>query len=395
MHFLICSGCRIETPVQIVDQCLQLPHDLTPFAESTRRQEPTLEFLIVLAVAFFGSTRSLSPIPELDIRKEIRAFVSQFFMCFIGGLLLLGWAFARILHRQPRSDNQEFAQCTAASPFKEHSAELGINRQPGETAADFRQFIVFTDGSQFLQNCKTIGKGLRRRRLHKREFTHVTQAQRLGAQDNSSEIRAHDLWIGECRPTSEILFTVKPNTDAFRYAAAAARALVGRSLTNGLNEQLLDLGAIRIAFDTRVTGIHHIADAGNGNGCFSNVCGEHNASHIPRRLEDFVLIGRRKTSVERQNFCLANARAPQLFGRSINFAFARQKYQNIPSAAHFTLAYCIVYRSKHRAVIVFITVFNRAPPDFHRISAPGNGEHRRGFAVDRKVIGKTLGINRG
>lgn len=83
----------------------------------------------------------------------------------------------------------------------------------------------------------------------------------LGAQDNGSEIRAHDLWIGECRPTSEILFTVKPNTDAFRYAAAAARALVGRSLTNGLNEQLLDLGAIRIAFDTRVTGIHHIADA--------------------------------------------------------------------------------------------------------------------------------------
>ena len=244
MHFLICSGGRIKPPVQIVDQRLQLPHDLTPFAESARRQEPTLEFLVVLAVAFFGSTRSLSPIPELDVRKEVRAFVSQFFMCFIGGLLLLGRAFARILHREPRSDNQEFAQRTAASPFKEHSAELGINRQPGETAADFRQFIVFTDGSQFLQNCKTIGKGLRRRRLHKREFTHVTQAQRLGAQNDGSEIRAHDLWIGECRPTSEILFTVKPNTDAFRYAAAAARALVGRSLTNGLNEQLLDLGAI-------------------------------------------------------------------------------------------------------------------------------------------------------
>ena len=89
MHFLICSGGRIKPPVQIVDQRLQLPHDLTPFAESTRRQEPTLEFLIVLAVAFFGSTRSLSPIPELDVRKEVRAFVSQFFMCFIGGLLLL------------------------------------------------------------------------------------------------------------------------------------------------------------------------------------------------------------------------------------------------------------------------------------------------------------------
>ena len=77
----------------------------------------------------------------------------------IGGLLLLGRAFARILHREPRSDNQEFAQRTAASPFKKHSAELRINRQSGETAADFRQFIVFTDGSQFLQNCKTIGKG--------------------------------------------------------------------------------------------------------------------------------------------------------------------------------------------------------------------------------------------
>ena len=165
-------------------------------------------------------------------------------MCFIGGLLLLGRAFARILHREPRSDNQEFAQRTAASPFKKHSAELRINRQSGETAADFRQFIVFTDGSQFLQNCKTIGKGLRRRRLHKREFTHITQAQRLGAQNDGSEIRAHDLWIGECRPTSEILFTVKPNTDTFRYAPAAARALVGRRLTNGLNEQLLDLGAI-------------------------------------------------------------------------------------------------------------------------------------------------------
>ena len=71
MHFLICSGGRIETPVQIVDQRLQLPHDLTPFAESARRQEPTLEFLVVLAVAFFGSTRSLSPIPELDVRKEV------------------------------------------------------------------------------------------------------------------------------------------------------------------------------------------------------------------------------------------------------------------------------------------------------------------------------------
>ena len=65
--------------------------------------------------------------------------------------------------------------------------------------------------------------------------------ERNRAQDHGGKVRAHDFRIREGRTAVEVVFVVEADADAVGHAAAAARALIGRSLAHGLDEKLLDL----------------------------------------------------------------------------------------------------------------------------------------------------------
>ena len=103
----------------------------------------------------------------------------------------------------------------------------------------------------------------------------------------------------------EVLFRVQPDADAVGDAAAAALALVGAGLRDGLDGEALDLGAQAVAGDAGGARVDDVADAGDGERGLRDVGGEHDAAvaHGPAggELEDAVLFGGGQAAVERED----------------------------------------------------------------------------------------------
>src|SRR3546814_14659401 len=97
------------------------------------------------------------------------------------------------------------------------------------------------DGTQFLQQVIAIGNGPPRRRIDKGKGLDIVELQGLHAQDDRRQRRAQHFRIGKRRPCFEIVFGIQTNAYARPNAAAASGALIGRSLTDGLDTQLPDL----------------------------------------------------------------------------------------------------------------------------------------------------------
>src|SRR5262245_28838223 len=83
----------------------------------------------------------------------------------------------------------------------------------------------------------------------------------------------------------------------------ATRPQLGRRRADPLDLELFDLAAIAVPFDPRQSGIDHEADAGDGERGLGDVRREHDAAP-GMRLEDALLLLRRQSSIEREDFGL-------------------------------------------------------------------------------------------
>ena len=186
----------------------------------------------------------------------------------IGSLLVLGWAFPHVWHRQPGNDHLHLAKRPLARSLDEHPTEPGVDghpRQEASRAGEPHPFVAATrlDRTQFLQHSKSVADLGGDRGLHERKTLDLTESGLGHLEDDGGQVGAQDLRFGELGTGGEVLLTVEPDRDPRAEPAAAARPLIGAGLRYRFNRQPLHLGARRITGDARHTGVDHEPDTGD------------------------------------------------------------------------------------------------------------------------------------
>ena len=302
-------------------------------------------------------------------------------------------AFAWVLNRQSRHDYQHFLHAIVFFCRQQHSADFRVNGQPCHLFAELGQLILLIDGTQLQQHLKTIVDITLIRRFKKWKRGHIAQLQRGHAQNHRRQIAADDFGVGKRGALVKVFFRIQTHGHTSRYTTASTGTLACRRLRDFFHMQLFDFGTRGIAFHPRQTGIDDIFNARHGERSFGHVGRQHNAAFVARWVKNFVLLSIGQTRKQRQDFVIAaQRRFAQGFSGLADFAFARQKHQNIAFAITRQFISGIDNGIGQLDFgFVFIDLMQRAIQDFHRKSAAAHFQHRRAA----EMLGKTLGINRG
>ena len=153
----------------------KLPVHLTPFINPThgeiRRFARTPEFAsrqrLVLIVV---------PVPDIQIRQEVRPVHSELLVRLISNLLLIVRANPRVLRRQHRRDNQHIIQTVLFFPSKNHPSNTRIHRQAGHLLAHRCQLVVIINRTKFVERFIAITPLPSIRSIQERELVGFTQS---------------------------------------------------------------------------------------------------------------------------------------------------------------------------------------------------------------------------
>ncbi|CCJ85820.1 putative periplasmic protein kinase ArgK and related GTPases of G3E family [Cronobacter dublinensis 582] len=221
-------------------------------------------------------------VPQVHERQEIGLFIVEAAVFFIGRLLFIQRALARILNRERRGNNHRLTHAAVLLRLQHHARQTRVHRQLRKLTAQRRELIdrrlrVRGNGPELFQQAYAILNIALVRRFDKRERRDIAQTQRGHLQNNGRQVGAQDFRVGKFRAREEVVFGIQPDTDAFRDAAAAPFTLVGGGLGDRLNRQALHFGAIAVTADARGAGVDDIFNARHGQRGFRYVRGEHNA----------------------------------------------------------------------------------------------------------------------
>ena len=388
-----------HAPAQLLHQLRQLAVHVAPFAHAPHRKKVLLAGRRQLAVGQFVA-RLLEKRPQLQIAGEVRLVVLEARMGLVGGRLAFQRPVARVLHRQGRSDDQDLRECMVVAPAQNHAADARVERQARKLAAGRRQQVVFAQRAQLLQQLIAVGDRLGRRRLEKRKALDLRQLERLHAQDHRGQRRAQDLRVGEARPRRVVGFVIEADADAGGNPAAAPGALIGRGLRDFLHLQLLHLVAIAVTLHARHPAVDHEANARHGERSLGHIGGQHHPAQRTARLENALLVLRRKAGEQGQDFqssALARRMAGQQLCGVADLAFARQKDQDIAAAGAGALVDRIDDCVLDVAFLVFghVGMAHGAVAHFDRVQTPRHLDHRRRSARGFEVARETVGIDGG
>ena len=332
VDLLVGRGRAVQAPAVLGHHGVQLRVDVAPLAHAARADEVVAQQLFLLAdrelVLPFPALGLAQPLPKLQIAHELRLLVVELLVLLVGLLLLLGRAVAHVLAGQGAGDDQDLAERVALAGLQDHAAHARVQREFGQLVAHGRELVALVDGAQLVEQLVAVGDGLARRRLDEGKVLDLAQMQRLHAQDHAGQRAAQDFRIGEARPAEEVLLLVEPHADAVADAAAAAGALVGGSLADVLDLQLLDLVAVAVALDARQARVDHVADAGHRQRGLGDVGRQHDA-RLAVRLEDAVLLLLGQTREQRQHLHAGRVMLAQRFGGLADLALAGQEDQHV------------------------------------------------------------------
>ena len=264
--------------------------------------------------------------------------------------------------------------------LQHHAPDPGVQRPVRQVSPDGGELVLFVHGAQLGQQLVAIGDGLGPRGFHKGEALHVAQLQGLHAQDDARERAAQNFGIGEAGPCVEILLLVQADADPVGDTATSATALLRRCLADGLHQQLLDLAAVAVAFDTRRAAVDHIADTGHGEGGLGHVGGQHDPP-AGVGIEHPVLLGLREAREQGQHLGATQGRLvaqvlTQMVGRLADFSLTRQEHQDVALVTR--VAPELVHRIGDGLIqAVVAALLEGAPAHLHRIGAARDHDHRR------------------
>jgi hypothetical protein len=377
-------------------QRVQLAVDIAPLAHAQRREEILVARLDQLALRLAVFDLGLIPVPEPEPGEKLRLLVGELAVRRVGRSLPLLRPLARVLHRQCGGDHQHLAQAALVAGGDDHPPEPRIERHLRQFLAGRRQRMFGRHRTEFEQQLVTVADRLARRRLEEGKILDVAQTQRLHAQDHAGQRRAHDLRVGVRRPQGEILLFVEADAHPRRHPAAAPGTLVGRSLGDLLDLQLLDLVAIRVALDARQPRIDDVADSRHGQRGLGDVGRQHDAA-ADVRLEDAALLLGRQAGKQGQDLGVRRVVLAQRLGRLADLALARQEDQHVARPDAMQLVAGVGDRIVEIALVVGCGVarrvlrpwrlLQRAITQLDRKQPARNLDHRRAAEVLRKALG--------
>ena len=230
------------------------------------------------------------------------------------------WPLPRVGDGQRRGDDADLTQRPELGCSDEHAAEAGIQRKASH-GPTLSGELAIGEGAEFVQQRQGILDRLGFRRIEKGEALDVAEAERPHLQHHRSEVHSLDFRFGVSWARRVVRFGVEANAQTRADSPATAPALVGAGLGNGFDGQPLQLGAVAVAVDARLAGVHDKADVGHGDGGFRDVGGEHDAP-LGTRLKHPLLVVGGKAGVERQNVKAAGERLAQKLRRLEDFPLA-------------------------------------------------------------------------
>ena len=137
---------------------------------------------------------------------------------------------------------------------------------------------------------------------------------------------------GKAGPPLVILFRIEPDADAVGHPAAAPHALIGAAAGDGGDGQGGGAGAGRVARDAGQPRVHHVADTGDGNGCFGHI-GGHNDFARPAAREHPALVGGREAGIERHDVRPGIPPTLQQFTGVADILLGGHEDQHVPAGA--------------------------------------------------------------
>ena len=218
----------------------------------------------------------------------------------------------------------------------DHPSDAGIDRQARELASERGERPRGVDRAQLVQQLEAVADRARARRLDERKRLDFAERKRSHPQNHRGERAPQDLRVGVFRPCGVIVFAVEAHADPVGDPAAAARALIGRSLRDLLDLQQRRLVAHRVALDAREPAVDDVADAGHGERGLGDVGRKHDAPP-GRRRENPLLLRHGQARVQRKNLHRRGVRparealAQQRRGFA-DLALARQKHEDVAGA---------------------------------------------------------------
>lgn len=207
--------------------------------------------------------------PQVEVGEEVAGLVLEAGVLLVGLRLLVGRALARILDGQRGGYDHDLAHTAVLVGLQDHPGQAGVDGQLGQLAAGLRQSLAGVllgrvERPQLLEQLNAVADVAVVRRVDERELLDLAQARRGHLQDDARQVRTEDLRVCELRTGQEVVLVVQADADAVAGTAAAALALVGAGLRDGLDRQPLDLGAMAVAADAGEAGVDDVLDARDG-----------------------------------------------------------------------------------------------------------------------------------
>ena len=249
---------------------------------------------------------------------------------------------------------------------------------------------------------------------------------RLHPKNHTGQRTAQDLRVGKFGPALKVLLVIQANANAVGNPPTAPGALVGRTLADGLDQQLLNLASEAVALHARGAGINDVANARYGERSFGHVGGQHD-SPPSMTVKNAVLLC--LAQPRKQGQYLGGSKqglVAQVFAKMIggftDFTLAGQEHQNVAAVVHVAPEF--VHTVSNGVIqVIFTRLFKRAVTLFDREHAAGHhddwgghlaptiahfvwlpapqggcallGAPRCGGCLHGEVIGKSLCIYRG
>ena len=139
--------------------------------------------------------------PQAEVGQEVAGRVTEARVQLVGLRLLVDRAFARVLDRQRRRDDEDLVDDSLLLRLEHHATEPRVEGKPREPASGLGEGhdLAGLERAELAEQLDAVGDVARVRRLDEREAGDLAEAERGHLQDHRREVGPQDLRLGELR----------------------------------------------------------------------------------------------------------------------------------------------------------------------------------------------------
>mmetsp|Transcript_15732 Transcript_15732/g.52661 ORF Transcript_15732/g.52661 Transcript_15732/m.52661 type:complete len:620 (+) Transcript_15732:595-2454(+) len=275
----------------------------------------------------------------------ISVHVREASLRFICRSLRLLWPHENVWRRQHCSYREDFIATVVLRACHKHLRQLRIQRKLSHCGAELSKVTIVIQSSEVVEELERSHQSLGGWRIHEVEMHQIVDPQLLQGEHNRPQVRSEHLGVSLLlQLLVECLLSVETEALPWPCTSCTTCSLVRACLRDSRDEQgfYSNPGVVHLLFAE--SGIDHIDDSINCQGCFCNVGRNHDfpSSWSSRklwwwsRIENFLLFVRWESGVKRNASYWANFLVVLTLKLSIDLGtglfdliFTRQEQKNV------------------------------------------------------------------